>query len=73
MITINEEDYNRAKRKFKCKVEHINGVGVKTERYHRATNEEQLQMRPLRLNSANVAAKTRSTRTKNTAKNALKS
>ena len=45
LITINKEDYQRAKNKFSCKVEHINGVGVRTERYHPATFEERAEMR----------------------------
>lgn len=45
LITINEEDFTRAKDKFKCQVEHIYGVGVRSERYHPATNEEQQNMR----------------------------
>ncbi len=45
LVTINEEDYTRAKNKFKCPVEHIYGVGVRSERYHPATNEEQQNMR----------------------------
>ena len=45
LITINKEDYQRAKKKFKCSVEHIYGVGVRTDRFHPATLEEQLVMR----------------------------
>ena len=46
LVTINEEDYALAKAKFKnVKVEHIHGVGVRTERYHFATAEECAQMR----------------------------
>lgn len=45
LITINQEDYDRAKSKFHCKIEHINGVGVRSERYHPASKEEQLSMR----------------------------
>lgn len=33
LITINEEDYALAKSKFKCRVEHIHGVGVDQRRY----------------------------------------
>ena len=45
LITINKEDYQRAKKKFKCSVEHIYGVGVRTDRFHPAILEEQLVMR----------------------------
>ena len=45
LITINWEDYQRAKKHFKCNVEHINGVGVKSERYHPASYETQQLMR----------------------------
>ncbi|MGM9600392.1 MAG: glycosyltransferase family 4 protein [Faecousia sp.] len=34
LITITEEDYLLAKKKFHTKVAHIHGVGVSTERYH---------------------------------------
>lgn len=45
LITINKEDYRRAKNKFRCQVAHIYGVGVRSERYHPATIEEQNGMR----------------------------
>ena len=46
LITINEEDYALAKAKFtNTRVEHIHGVGVRSERYHPATPEECAQMR----------------------------
>ena len=46
LVTINEEDYALAKAKFKnVKVEHIHGVGVRTERYRPATAEECAEMR----------------------------
>lgn len=45
LITINKEDYERAKEKFNCATEHIYGVGVRTNRYHPATIEEQRTMR----------------------------
>lgn len=45
VITINKEDYLRAKKHFKCKVEHIYGVGVRTERYHPVSEEERMKMR----------------------------
>ena len=45
LITINQEDYERAKKRFKCPIEHINGVGVRSERYHPASEHEQKAMR----------------------------
>lgn len=39
LITINEEDYACAKKKFKTRVEHIHGIGVSEERYFPATKE----------------------------------
>ncbi len=47
LITINEEDYRLAKERFskRTRVEHIHGVGVNEERYHPATEAEQLEMR----------------------------
>lgn len=45
LITINKEDFERAKKKFNCETEHIYGVGVRTNRYHPATLEEQKDMR----------------------------
>lgn len=47
LITINEEDYALAQKKFgkRTKVAHIHGVGVDEKRYHPATAEEQLSMR----------------------------
>ncbi len=47
LITINEEDYALAQKKFskRTKVAHIHGVGVDENRYHPATPEEQLAMR----------------------------
>ena len=45
LITINKEDYQRAKDKFNCSTEHIFGVGVRSDRYHPATAEEQILMR----------------------------
>lgn len=46
LVTINEEDYALAKAKFKnVKVEHIHGVGVRTERYRPASAEECTEMR----------------------------
>lgn len=34
LITINEEDYRLASSRFRCRVEHIHGVGVDETRYH---------------------------------------
>ena len=46
VITINEEDYALAKAKFRhTQVEHIHGIGVRTDRYHPATSEERAEMR----------------------------
>ena len=47
LITINEEDFALAQKKFskRTKVAHIHGVGVDEKRYHPATPEEQLAMR----------------------------
>ena len=47
LITINEEDYRLAKERFgsRTRVERIHGVGVDEQRYHPASDEEQLAMR----------------------------
>lgn len=45
VITINEEDYQLAKRCFPGRVEHIHGIGVDGNRYHPASREEQGVMR----------------------------
>lgn len=45
LVTINNEDYERVKRKFHCIVKHIYGVGVRSERYHPASHEETRIMR----------------------------
>ena len=45
LITITEEDYAFAKRKFPCEVEHIHGVGVDAKRFHPITDEERIQIR----------------------------
>jgi glycosyltransferase EpsD len=47
LITINEEDYLLAKKKFKVKVERIHGVGVSAERYHSIAYEEKVELRRL--------------------------
>lgn len=45
LITITKEDYELARRKFHCKVEHIHGVGVDENRYHAVSQKEQLEIR----------------------------
>lgn len=45
IITINREDYRRAKRDFGCPVEMIDGVGVDTARFAKTTKAEQAEAR----------------------------
>lgn len=47
LITINKEDYNVAKNKFKCKnVELVNGIGVDKEKFDfKMSNEEKKELR----------------------------
>ena len=45
VVTINEEDYQLAKKHFPGRVERIHGMGVCEDRYHPATVEEQKEMR----------------------------
>ena len=45
LITINEEDFSFAKEHFSGDVEHIHGVGVREDRYHPVSYEDQLEMR----------------------------
>ena len=45
VVTINQEDYQFAKEHFHGKVARIHGVGVREDRYHPATPEEQAEMR----------------------------
>lgn len=45
LITINEEDYCFAKKRFVCKVERIHGVGVDPERYSPCTTEEKYELK----------------------------
>ena len=45
VITINEEDFQFARRHFPGKVEHIHGVGVREDRFHPANEGEQAEMR----------------------------
>lgn len=40
LITINEEDFALAKRKFRCRVERIHGAGVDSGRYYPVSDEE---------------------------------
>lgn len=40
LITINDEDYALARKKFRCRAEHIHGVGVDPDRYHTVSSEE---------------------------------
>lgn len=45
LITITKEDYELAKARFACKVAHVHGVGVYSERFHPVTIEERIQRR----------------------------
>lgn len=45
LITITKEDYKLASKKFHCKVEHIHGVGVDTQKIHMISTEEKNQIR----------------------------
>ena len=45
LITITEEDYKLAKKKFHCQIEHIHGVGVDEKRYFQLNHEEKLRLR----------------------------
>ena len=45
VVTINEEDYALAKKQFPGKVAHIHGIGVREDRFHPASVEEQADMR----------------------------
>ena len=45
VVTINDEDYQFAKKHFPGRIERIHGVGVREDRYHPATEEEQAEMR----------------------------
>lgn len=40
LITINDEDYEFAKKNFKCPIYRTHGVGVNTEKYKKITKEE---------------------------------
>lgn len=45
LITITEEDYRLAKKKFHCQVEHIHGVGVDEKRYFPVDKAEKKRLR----------------------------
>ncbi len=45
LITITQEDYFLAKRKFHCQIEHIHGVGVDEKRYYPVDEAEKLRLR----------------------------
>ena len=45
LITIVNEDYELAKKKFKCPVYHIHGVGVDSERFYPVSDETKQQLR----------------------------
>ena len=45
LITINEEDYALAQRRFSCPVVHIHGVGANSEKYRIIDAEEQKKLR----------------------------
>lgn len=45
LITITYEDHQLAGQRFRCRVEHIHGVGVDEKRYHPADPEEQAALR----------------------------
>lgn len=40
LITINDEDFEIAKQNFHCPVYHVHGVGVKTQKYDKVSNED---------------------------------
>lgn len=45
LITINEEDFQFARRHFTCPVFHIHGIGANSQRFHPISPEEQRQRR----------------------------
>lgn len=45
LITITNEDYDLANKKFKCQIERIHGVGVDEKRYFPISEEEKKQLR----------------------------
>ena len=53
VVTINEEDFQLAKKHFPGKVARIHGVGVREDRYHPATEAERAEMRQREGLSAN--------------------
>lgn len=45
LITINEEDDRIARKKFRCGVAHLHGVGVSPEKFHPVSDEERMTLR----------------------------
>lgn len=45
LITINKEDYSRAKKKFKTDVQYVQGVGIDLEKFKPATKTKKLSLR----------------------------
>ena len=45
VITINDEDFETAKKSFKADIRHIHGIGVSKERYYPKSQKEQLEIR----------------------------
>jgi glycosyltransferase EpsD len=45
LITITEEDYSLAQKKFHCEVDHIHGVGVDEKRYYPVDENEKMRLR----------------------------
>lgn len=45
VITINDEDFEVAKKSFKADIRHIHGIGVSKERYYPKSQKEQLEIR----------------------------
>lgn len=45
LITINLEDYHFVKKKFKCNVEHIYGIGVSNDKFYVHTAQEKKELR----------------------------
>ena len=45
VVTINEEDYQLAERKFHCPSYHLHGVGVNLERFHQVNADEKQALR----------------------------
>lgn len=45
LITITEEDYKLASKKFHCQIEHIHGVGADSKRYHPVSEENHIKLK----------------------------